>query len=322
VSGGRAGPRGGAASFAAALVLGLAACAPAHDAESLFTRLRSNDVEVRQDAAEELEAVLKQGDYKVFERGLKSPNRMHQIESITYLARMPQPEARAALRDLLRVGRRTMLPYNPIRLKPQSEETDSRILVAHLIEESGGDPEAAGAIIEGVGEGQPQDVLTGACFALGALRDPKGIPFLVTSSRSRDVEVARAAIQALGQFHDRPEVLEALRAASSHPELVVREDVLSSLDLQGGPGAAELLREISVKDPSATIRATAIERLPRFKDPSLVPFLIDQLKRREEPAASTTLRTLVQLTGQNLGSDPEKWSRWWARSGRQQWATR
>src|SRR6266581_2056686 len=38
---------------------------------------------------------------------------------------------------------------------------------------------------------------------LGALRDPKGIPFLKTASASQEIDVARAATQALGMFRTR-----------------------------------------------------------------------------------------------------------------------
>lgn len=300
---------------AVAAVLLLAGCAAAHDAESLFTRLKSNDIEVRQDAAEELDTILRQGDYQVFTRALKNPNRMLQVESILYLARMPQPEARAALRDLLRVERRTVLPYNPIRLKPQSMETDSRILVAHLIAENGGDPEAVAVLLQGVHEDQTQDILTGTCFALGALRDPKGIPFLVGMARSPDVEVTRAAIQSLGHFRD-PQVLPALRAAASHPQEVVRGEVLSALDFQEGPETLDVLERLAVSDPSPQLRADAIEKLPRFKEADLAPFLIERLKARDATTRAAALAALRQITGQSLGPKPEAWTRWRAQNGR------
>ena len=303
------------APFVVALLL--AACAPAHDAESLFTRMKSPDTEVRQDAAEELDGVIRKGDYQVFLRGLKSPNRMYQVESILFLARMPQPAPRAALRELLRLERRTTLPYNPIRLKPQSMETDSRILVAHLIDANGGDPEAAGVLLQGVGEGQTPEIVIGTCFAVGALRDPKGIPFLVDAARHPDVEVVRAAIQSLGHFHD-PRVMESLRAASTHREAVVRSDVLSSLDFQEGPEVVDLLKAVAASDPSPEVRAEAIAKLPRFKDPTVTPVLIEQLKRRDQAPREAALQALRMLTGQSLGPSADAWSRWWARNGAHQ----
>jgi len=295
----------------------LAACAPAHDAESIFTRMKSPDTEVRQDAAEELDGILRKGDFQVFLRGLKSPNRMYQVESILFLARMPQPEAHAALRELLRLERRTTLPYNPIRLKPQSMEADSRILVAHLIDENGGDPEAVGILLQGVGEDQPSEILIGTCFAIGALRDPKGIPLLVAAARHQDVEVVRAAIQSLGHFHD-PRVMEALRAASTHPESVVRSDVLSSLDFQEGPEVVALLKAVAASDPSPDVRVEAIAKLPRFRDPSVAPVLIEQLRKRDQAPRDAALQALRLLTGQSLGPSADAWSRWWARNGAHQ----
>ncbi len=310
-----------AAPLLIALAVSLGGCAPAHDADTLFTQMQSADVEVREDAAEKLETVVRSGEYDVFLRGLDSPNRMYRVQSILFLSRMDQQEARKALRELLRVEKRTKLPYNPIRLKPSVEETDSRILVAHLIAENGGDPEAFGELLEGIGDDEEPDLLADTCFAIGALRDPKGIPFLVTAMRNAHVEVARAAVQAVGQLRV-PEALEALRSAASNPSPEVRGDVLSSLDLQEGPQVLDLLRTMASSDPAPTVRAAAIQRLARFKDLSLVPFLVEQLRGRDETVRAASQQTLQNLTGQALGPRPESWSRWWAQNGKRPAAAR
>ncbi|HEU4402749.1 MAG TPA: HEAT repeat domain-containing protein [Candidatus Polarisedimenticolia bacterium] len=292
----------------------LTACAPAHDAESLFAQMHSDDAEARQDASETLDTILKNGDYRVFVRGVSSPNQMYRVQSILFLARMSQPEARAALRDLLKVEARSLLPYNPIRLKPSSEMTDSRILVAHLIAEGGGDPEAVGVLLRGVGEDQPAEVLSGTCFALGALRDPKGIPFLVTAAHHPDSEVVRAAVQAAGRFHE-PEALAVFRVAASNPTPEVRIDAVTSLTFQEGPGALEFLRTLAASDPSPAVRALAIRQMERFKDTSVVPFLISQLGSADQQLRGAAYDVLQRLTGQSMPPRLEAWSRWWARNG-------
>src|SRR5881628_2405260 len=176
--------------LAAGLALGR--CAPAHEPEKLLADLDSPDVEVRQDAVDAIDRIIKKGDYEVLQRGAESPDQGIRIQAILFLARMDQPKARAALRDLLQVEKRTLLPYNPIRMKPQSEETDSRILVANLIAQQGGDPEAVGILMKGIDDRQPAEVLVGTCLALGALSDPQGIPHLARLSHHANVGVVRA----------------------------------------------------------------------------------------------------------------------------------
>jgi HEAT repeat protein len=301
---------------AAALAAGLLflGCAPAHDADRLFTDLQSPDLEARQDAAERLERVVREGDHAVFVRGLSSPNPAHQIQSIFHLARMPQPGARAALRDLLRIERRLLLPYNPIRMKPSSEPSDSRILVAHLIAQGGGDPQAVDALLDGMDGGRPGDVVAGACYAAGALKDPRAIPFLTSALDHADAEAVRAAVQALGRYRQ-PESLAALERVARHPALIVRSELLSALELQDLPESQSIVRQIATSDPEPDVRAEALRHLARYRDPDLVPFLIGRLRGEHPTARAAALTALEAVTGQALGPEPTRWSRWWERSG-------
>ena len=292
---------------------GLLACAPADDAQSLFRDLQSGDSEVRQDAAQRLETVIGRGDWRVFARGAAEGPPLVRAQSLLYLARLTQPEARAALRDFLRLDRRTLLPFNPIRLKPSTEEADSRILVANLIAENGGDPQAVGVLVAGLDD-QSAEVLTGTCYALGALRDPQGIPFLAEMTHRPETDLVRAAVQALGSFRT-PEAIAALRGVVSHPSAEVRGDLLSSLELQEGAGVEEVLRTIGSSDPVPEIRASAIVQTSRFRNPATVPYLIERLKDRDEAPRLAAQQALKQITGEALGPRAEAWSRWWAKTG-------
>lgn len=291
-----------------ALVATAPGCAPAYDLETLYNQLQNNDIEVRQDAREKLEAIIQEGKFEVFVKGAQGPVRTYRAPAILDLARMEQPAARAALRDLLRQDRRVLIPYNPIRMKPSSEETDSRILVAHLIRQQGGDPEAVKPLLEGAAEQAPE-VLMGTCYALGALRDPAGIPFLAIASRHPELEIVRAAAQALSMFST-PEALSALKALIAHPAEEVRSEVLSGLQLHEGVEVAEMLQGMAVSDPAPEIRAAALSQLSRFKEDSVIAFLIERLKTRDEASRQVALNTLRQISGQAFGPNPETWSRW------------
>jgi HEAT repeat protein len=308
------GPRKAGCVAALAVFALTFACAPERDVETLFRQLRSSDMEARQEATEQLAELVHQGKFDVFVRGLDNPDRLYRAQSMIYLSQIQKPEARAALRELLRVDRRSMLPFNPIRLKPAVEETDSRILVANLLAQTGGDPEALAVLTAGT-DGQDAKVLADTCFAIGALHDPKGIPYLATQARHPDTSVVRAAVQALGRFRDR-DVLAAVRPLLKHPALEVRMDVLGTLDLQDSPETGKLLEEIGSSDPSPEIRASAIQQLARSRDPSVVPYLIERLGARDEMTKRAAQTVLGTLTGQSLGPRAEAWSRWWERSGK------
>ena len=284
-------------------------CAPAYDAQTLYSQLQNSDIEVREDAREKIESMIQQGRYEVFLKGAASPNKSYRAPAILDLARMEQPAARAALRQLLRQEQRQMIPYNPIRMKPTTEETDSRILVAHLIHLHGGDPEAVKPLLEGAEEQDP-DVLTGTCYALGALHEPAAIPFLTIASRHPEMDVARAAAQALSTFNT-PEALAALKTLLSHPSEEVRGEVLSGLELHEGPEVIEMLKTVALSDPSTEIRTTAISQLSRFKDASVVAFLIEQLRGRDDASRQAALAALRALSGQSFGPNPASWTRWW-----------
>jgi HEAT repeat protein len=303
-------PGSAVAGFLAGLAL--TGCAPAHEAHDLFAQMQNSDVEARQEAADRLKSILEAGDYEVFLRGARKDQGMMRVQSIIYLSGFTQPEARAALRGLLALEERALVPYNPIRMKPASEETDSRILVANLIARNGGDPEAAGVLLRGVDSTQPAEILTATCLALGALRDAQGLPFLREALRHPEGDVAGAAVQALGRI-PAPETFEALKEAASHAVLQVRIDLLSALEARREPGVAELIMTIAASDPSPEVRGLAIQQLERHPAPTVVPFLIDHL-RREAPVRDVALQTLMRITGQSLGTRPERWSRWWSQN--------
>ena len=303
------------AAAAAALALGavFAACAPADDPEKLFGELQSTDGEVRQEASEKLEAIVTRGDPDTFVRGLASPSLPVRAQSIVQLSRMASPEARAALRSLLARDRRMMLPFNPIRIKPMSEPNDSRILVANLIRRGGGDPQAIGILLEGSEENQTVDLLADTCLAVGALADPKGIPFLEKAATHPDPKVARAAAQALHQFPG-PEALAALGRLLDNPNTEVRGEVVAGLTAREEEGVGPMLRRVAERDASTDLRSAAILALERDADPSLVPWLIGLLKSAPAEVRPAVAQVLSQRTGQSLGTSPDAWQRWYARA--------
>ena len=307
--------RAAAAALAVGLAaLGLAGCAPAVDPDVLLGRLSSPDLETRQEAMEKVEEIIQKNQYDIFVRGLKSANFLYRAQAMVYLGRMRAPQAHAAVRDLLAIDRRMMLPFNPIRFKPQPEETDSRILAATLIQRAGGDPAAIKVLLAGIDENQSVEILTGTCFAVGALRDPAGLPFLDTVSKRPEVPLVRAALEAAGQF-SQPEAFAILTRLVNHDSPEVRADVLSSFTSRRDAAALQILEQVGQKDPVDDLRDTAYRSLTQFKPQEVVPYLIDRLNDAPAPTRPAILETLGQLTGQTLGPSHDAWARWWAKNG-------
>jgi HEAT repeat protein len=305
--------RGRAAVVVAAVVgvLALAACAPPEDFEKLFADLTNPDTEVRQEASDRIEAVVQRNQYQVLVRAMSSPNMLLRANAILQLARMTSPEARTALVDLLAIDRRMMLPFNPVRQRPQSEPTDSRILVAYLINRTGSDPRAVGRLLEGAEAEQTADMLSGTCLAVGALGDPAGVAFLERASRHPETGVVRAAVQALGQFST-PEATAALRAASSHPVTEVRSDVISALSARHDAPAEEILTTIGRVDPDPELRASAWQILSSRPGDQFVPYFIDRLGDAPDSVRQTLVDILSRITGRNLGPKRDAWARYWS----------
>jgi HEAT repeat protein len=293
--------------------LGLVSCAPAVDPDVLFGNLGSPDLEVRQEAMDKVEEIIQKNQYDVFVRGLKSANLVYRAQAMVFLGRMKAPQAHAAVRELLALDRRMMLPYNPVRFKPQPEPTDSRILAATLIQRVGGDPEAIKVLLNGVDEGQSVEVLQGTCFAVGALRDPAGLPFLDTVSRRPEVPLVRAALEAAGQF-SQPEAFAILAHLVTHESPEVRADVLSTFSSRHDATVLQILEQVGQNDASDDLRETAYRSLTQFKAADVVPYLIDRLKDAPAATRPAILETLGQITGQTLGTNHDAWTRWWAKN--------
>jgi HEAT repeat protein len=305
--------RGGAlAAIALLAFLGSWGCAPADDPDKLLRGLSSPDGEVREESSERLDAIVRKNDASVFLRGLDSQDMLVRAQAITFLSRMTSPEARAALRGLLAGDRRMLLPYNPIRLRPESmAKTDSRILVASLIQRTGPDPKAIGVLLEGAEQAKTIDELVGTCLAIGALRDPAGLPFLDRAALHPEAEVVRAAVQAMAPFEG-PEVLPSLRRLATDPRDEVRADVVVSAANHSDPEAASILMLIGAKDRTNEIRMAAWEALSRQPADVVVPYFIEQLRAAGAETRPTLVEILGRQTGQSFGAKPEAWAKFWA----------
>ncbi|MHC4472353.1 MAG: HEAT repeat domain-containing protein [Planctomycetota bacterium] len=114
--------------------------------------------------------------------------------------------------------------------------------------------------------------------ALGEMRDPSSVEFLVRALRDKDDRVVTAAATSLGKLDD-PKVLKPL------------------LDLLG--------------HKSWEVRSAAIWSLGELGEKGAVGPLIEQIEKEEGRLREDCAKALERLTGQKFGQSVDLWRKWW-----------
>ena len=81
-----------------------------------------------------------------------------------------------------------------------------------------------------------------AVYALWLRSAPEGVPAMLAALKDEDTYVRFRAVQALGKFGSRPQVMEALIQALADTDLAVQDSAAVSLGMSVGP-AAHLVRQ-------------------------------------------------------------------------------
>jgi HEAT repeat protein len=101
----------------------------------------------------------------------------------------------------------------------------------------------------------------------------------MAASKDKDPNVRRMAIQAMGPIDD-ARVVGSVRAA--------------------------------LEDPDQGVRLAAVRVLGKIGDPGSVGFLIAVLGDRREIVRVETGWVLKRLTGEDFGTNRERWKQWWS----------
>ena len=310
---GRRRARAGAALCLAALLIAvLSACASEVDVEKLFVQSNSDDYEERVEARQRLAKLVESGNIEPFAKGLQSPNAETRVQSILHLLAIHTPESKQPLVGELELSRRFNIFYNPIRLVPVSTPSDSRIMVAHILQSKGGDPRAVEILAASYGKEPDTATRVATVFALGALQNKAAVPALRQALRDPEMEVVRAALEGLNQIRT-PGIAASLVEGLADPNETIRANSAAALSSFEEPEVAQALLEAMRKDPSPKVRLAALGALPNaggfaafnpilalLKDPQMAPEMKDR--------AATSLQS---LTGQDFGQDASRWARWW-----------
>ncbi|MBI2870938.1 MAG: HEAT repeat domain-containing protein [Candidatus Omnitrophica bacterium] len=115
-----------------------------------------------------------------------------------------------------------------------------------------------------------------------------------------------SAFQTIIQEERKQKAIEDL----SSEDRVIRLNALKQLGELGDTQSAEVL-VATLTDPDPFVRRVAAWALGRIGDPSGVPPLISALHDEHEWIRQEAHGALVQITGRDLGAEPQAWVEWW-----------
>lgn len=70
----------------------------------------------------------------------------------------------------------------------------------------------------------------------------------------------------------------------------------------------------ALKHKDLGVRIAAAEALSDKKDPKSITPLINGLKENEEVVSEAFVKSLQEITGEDLGRDHAKWEQWWSKN--------
>lgn len=142
---------------------------------------------------------------------------------------------------------------------------------------------------------------------------------------TRQEEFARRLVDAVVAEHDpairslivetaaglqAPSAIAICRGAVSDPDPRVRMAACTAwLRLGGGDAVAELSRRYR-EDDDLGVRLRALRALGELKDAAAIPVVVTALDDPDPAVQTRAVQALKQLTGRNLGNDPQAWRTW------------
>lgn len=157
-------------------------------------------------------------------------------------------------------------------------------------------------------EDEDKDVRSQAAHALGRLRDTAATEALVRALKDSERSVRREVVTALGQIKDpralQP-VLDALLDSAPEVRNAAESVLMETRDLR----AVEPLI-VSLRHRREEVRRISARLLAAIGDRRAIRPLIQALKDSAADVRFEAATALRKLSGEDFGSDPERWQRW------------
>jgi HEAT repeat protein len=137
--------------------------------------------------------------------------------------------------------------------------------------------------------------------ALAQIRHPQAIAPLLQVARDDDSEVRAVAIEALGHFHDAPEILSVLLTALNDPAAAVRRAAVVGLGFQTDVPVDAL--QPLLDDPNLDVAQQAAIALGRIGTPATVALLHQALLQVSPPPLQIEIVRALSRVGSDLAMD-------------------
>ncbi len=137
-----------------------------------------------------------------------------------------------------------------------------------------------------------------------------GIQELVKSGRPYDRERGCEALAILGNDDAIPTLVEA----AGHGLYSVRQQAARALGSFQGEAARNALGKMVTSDSNIGVRIEAAKAIGAQKDKLSVLALIKGLSDSSGPVKTAVHKAIIDVTGLDIGMDPEAWEKWWQKN--------
>ena len=149
-----------------------------------------------------------------------------------------------------------------------------------------------------------------AAWALGRIGDPKAVEPLLDLWKKKGWETRAAVLEALAELKpaEVPALIpDALKDKDTRVKMTAAW-VSARADEAGAPGTLGTL----IDDKDWRVRVAAIEGCTDLRSRECVALLVKRFGEEDGRLRLDILYALMDLTGKNLGLDPQPWRDWWA----------
>ena len=143
---------------------------------------------------------------------------------------------------------------------------------------------------------------------------------LVAAVVAEDDPAIRSLIVETAGGLQAPSAIAICRGAVADPDARVRMAACNAWIRRGGDDALHVLCERYREDGDLGVRLRALRALGELKNTEAIPVVVTALDDPDPAVQARAVQVLRQLTGRNLGNEPEAWRKWAANpEGKSSW---